>query len=120
VAAPSLNERQFSPIKAVEGGEADERTVFCYTEYPDGMLWGVFTGGAVRRGYLIGTRAGDTLNFRYVQLNGSGETASGHCVSTIVELPDGRLRLEETWAWESKPGQGTSVAEELPPDPPTP
>jgi hypothetical protein len=27
-------------------------------------------------------------------------------------LPDGRIRLSEVWAWESKRGSGTSVAEE--------
>jgi hypothetical protein len=27
-------------------------------------------------------------------------------------LPDGRLRLRETWAWESREGTGTSVLEE--------
>jgi hypothetical protein len=26
---------------------------------------------------------------------------------------DGRLRLHETWAWDSQPGSGTSVVEEV-------
>jgi hypothetical protein len=34
-------------------------------------------------------------------------------VSTVVELPDGRVRLEETWAWESRQGSGTSVVEQV-------
>lgn len=42
-----------------------------------------------------------------------GTTSSGHCVSTVVGLADGRVRLEERWEWESQEGSGTSVVEEL-------
>jgi len=28
-------------------------------------------------------------------------------------LADGRVRLNETWEWESRPGSGRSVAEEV-------
>jgi hypothetical protein len=42
-----------------------------------------------------------------------GETSNGRCSTTISTLPDGRLRLDEEWAWESKPGGGTSAAEEV-------
>jgi hypothetical protein len=28
-------------------------------------------------------------------------------------LADGRLRLDEVWEWESKPGSGTSAIEEI-------
>jgi len=44
----------------------------------------------------------------------AGETASGRCSSQIDQLPDGRLRLHETWTWESREGTGTSVVEEIP------
>jgi hypothetical protein len=39
-------------------------------------------------------------------------------VSTITTLPDGRLRMDETWQWESRPGSGTSAVEEVPDPPP--
>jgi hypothetical protein len=29
-------------------------------------------------------------------------------------LDDGRLRMHEQWTWDSKPGSGTSVVEEVP------
>ena len=53
------------------------------------------------------------LEFRYSQLNAAGETSSGRCRSTIAVLRDGRLRLDEVWAWESKAGDGTSAVEEI-------
>jgi hypothetical protein len=48
-----------------------------------------------------------------VQLKQDGTTSSGHCLSTVVDLADGRVRLDERWAWESQEGSGTSVVEEL-------
>ena len=32
---------------------------------------------------------------------------------SLHALPDGRLRLAEEWAWESKPGAGTSASVEI-------
>ena len=67
----------------------------------------------VERGFLVGTRAVDRLDFRYAQLRADGTTATGHCVSVISRLADGRLRLDETWEWESASGSGTSSVVEI-------
>lgn len=111
--APSLDGRRFAAVANV-GGEIGADTVFEYRER-DGEIWATYHGGAVRRGFLVGTRTHDTLDIRYVQLNTSGETSSGHCRTTIGTLRDGRLRLDENWQWESRAGGGTSVVEELTP-----
>ncbi|MEJ3747619.1 hypothetical protein WEI85_30555 [Actinomycetes bacterium KLBMP 9797] len=111
MAAPSLDGRRFAAVDNV-GGEVSADTVFEYREQ-DGEVWGTYSGGAVRHGYLVGTRAGDRLDIRYVQLNRDGETSTGHCVTEIEVLADGRLRLDERWEWESRTGVGTSVVEEL-------
>jgi hypothetical protein len=94
-----------------EQAEASAATVFEYHEDGD-VVWARYQGGAVRLGFLVGTRAGDPLDFRDSQLNEGGETSNGHCSTTISVLPDGRLRLSEHWTWESKPGSGTIAAEE--------
>lgn len=112
---PSLDGLVFSPTGRAEHGEVDAATSFAYREQ-DGRVWASYQGGDIVHGHLVGTRAGDTLEFRYVQLNRAGETSSGHCVSTLSRLTDGRLRLDESWRWESRPGAGTSTVEEvLPP-----
>lgn len=109
---PSLDGRVFRVSEMGEAGEASTATVFEYHE-GDGIVWARYHGGAVRLGFLVGTRDGDRLEFRYSQLNESGETSNGRCSTTVSILPDGRLRLAETWAWESKPGAGTSAVEEV-------
>lgn len=93
-------------------GQVGTRTRFTYHER-DGRIWAEYEGGDVVRGHLVGTRDADTLDFRYVQLKRDGTTSSGHCVSTVTDLADGRVRLDERWEWESQRGSGTSVVEEL-------
>ncbi|MEU2389576.1 hypothetical protein [Streptomyces sp. NPDC007369] len=110
--ARSLDGLVFVPVADQAPGQVGRQTRFAYHEQ-DGRVWAEYAGGDVVRGYLVGTRAGeDTIDFRYVQLRPDGTTASGHCTSRVTELPDGRLRLDETWTWESQEGSGTSVVEE--------
>lgn len=112
MSAPSLDGRRFASPAQVEGGDVGADTVFEYTQ--DGaVVWARYAGGAVRLGFLVGTRTGDTLDLRYSHVDRHGATANGHCRSAIVVLDDGRLRLDETWEWESRPGSGTSTLEEL-------
>lgn len=115
MSAASLDGRRFTAVEN-EAGEADAATVFRYHEDPLGV-WAEYAGGQVVRGYLVGTRREDRLGFRYVHQNARGETATGRGAARIEELADGRLRLHETWAWESRPGHGTSVVEEMPAHP---
>ena len=96
----------------VSGGDVGAETVFEYAE-EDGIVHARYAGGAVRLGFLVGTRSGDTLRFRYAQVRADGTTATGRCESRIEPLADGRVRLHETWAWESRDGSGTSVVEEV-------
>ncbi|MGW0208530.1 hypothetical protein ACWDZ8_22905 [Streptomyces sp. NPDC003233] len=108
----SLDGLILAPVADQAPGQVGTRTRFAYHE-EDGAIWAEYAGGDVVRGHLVGTREGDRLDFRYVQLKTDGTTSAGHCVSTVVELPDGRVRLEETWEWESQAGAGTSVVEEV-------
>ncbi|MET9519842.1 hypothetical protein [Streptomyces sp. NPDC002994] len=114
--ARSLDGLVLSPVADQAPGQVGTQTRFTYHQQ-DGRIWADYAGGDVVQGHLVGTREGDALDFRYVQLKQDGTTSSGHCTSTVVALPDGRLRLEETWAWESQEGSGTSVVEELPSPP---
>ncbi|MEV7423693.1 MULTISPECIES: hypothetical protein [unclassified Streptomyces] len=111
--ARSLDGLVLSPVADQAPGQVGTGTRFVYHE-ENGHIWADYAGGDVVRGHLVGTREGDRLDFRYVQLKRDGATSSGHCVSTVSERPDGRVSLAETWEWESQEGSGTSVVEELP------
>jgi hypothetical protein len=51
---------------------------------------------------------------RYQHVNARGELMTGQCRSTPEVLPDGRLRLRESWQWTSGDGtSGESVVEEI-------
>ncbi|MEU3279284.1 hypothetical protein [Streptomyces antibioticus] len=108
----SLDGLVLAPVADQAPGQVGTRTRFTYHEV-EGVVWADYAGGDVVRGHLVGTRRGDRLDFRYVQLKRDGTTSSGHCVSTVGELPDGRVRLTETWEWESQEGSGTSVVEQV-------
>ncbi|MDQ1039208.1 hypothetical protein QFZ75_005624 [Streptomyces sp. V3I8] len=110
--ARSLDGLVLAPVADQAPGQVGTRTRFAYHE-EDGRIWADYAGGDVVRGHLVGTREGDRLDFRYVQLKTDGTTSSGHCVSLVAETPDGRVRLAETWEWESQEGSGTSVVEEV-------
>jgi hypothetical protein len=107
-----LDGRRFAAVRTDRGGQVDGDTVFHYRQRDD-LVEATYAGGRIRRGTLIGTRAGDELDFRYVHLDVDGATASGRCHTRVEVLPDGRVRLHETWTWESRPGEGRSVLEEL-------
>ncbi|MFI8004448.1 hypothetical protein [Streptomyces sp. NPDC086010] len=109
--ARSLDGLVLSPVADQAPGQVGTGTRFAYREL-DGRIRADYAGGGIVHGHLVGTREGDVLDFRYVQLTQDGATASGHCVSTVTDLPDGRVRLDEEWEWESREGSGTSVVEE--------
>ncbi|MEV4311279.1 hypothetical protein [Actinocrispum sp. NPDC049592] len=111
MALRSLDGLRFRAAEHTEGGEVEPATIFTYHEQ-DGEIWAEYAGGRIKRGYLVGTRDQDRLEFRYAQLNVRGETSTGHCVSTVEEF-GGRIRLVERWQWESRIGSGTSVVEEI-------
>jgi len=113
VPSPSLDGRIFADVTTAHAGDVGADTRFEYHEAADGTVWARYAGGTVGLGFLVGTRVEDRLDFRYSHVTTDGATASGHCQSTIEVLDDGRLRLHETWEWESRDGSGASTVEEV-------
>jgi hypothetical protein len=111
-ASVSLQGRTFAAVSNAATGQVGSATRFRYHQNGE-VVWAEYDGGEIVRGYLVGTREGDRLQFRYVHLGADGATASGVCDSRIVVLEDGRIRFEESWEWESRPEKGTSVVEEV-------
>jgi hypothetical protein len=102
----------FAGVTNSADGDVGAATRFTYHEDGD-VIWAEYAGGGVVRGYLVGTRDAATLAFRYVHLDATGRTATGRCTSRIAVTAGERVRLHEEWAWESRPGAGSSVVEEV-------
>jgi hypothetical protein len=73
-----------------------------------------YAGGRVARGRLAGRWVDHTLRFRYVQREDGPAIHAGHSICDVEQLPDGRLRVIEHFAWSTRTGSGINVFEELP------
>ena len=73
-----------------------------------------YAGGSVRRGWLVGRWTDNILRFRYAQCEDGRAIHAGHSVCDLQQLPDGRVRVIEHFAWSTRPGSGTNVFDELP------
>jgi tRNA(Arg) A34 adenosine deaminase TadA len=110
-----MDGRLFESVANSADGEVGSDTRFRFAQ--DGeVISARYAGGAVRLGFLVGTIEDEVLEFRYAHLNSEYETASGRSTDRIEVLEDGRLRLHESWRWDSKEGAGESVLEEVHPD----
>ena len=110
----SYHHRRFRPILNAPAGDVSRDTLFHYHQRGD-VVWATYAGGAVRFGTLIATvDVTGRLDMRYQQVATDGSIKAGRCTSTPEVLPDGRLRLHESWNWtEGGEGSGTSVIEEM-------
>lgn len=108
------NNKTFRPVSNTENGETSEETVFVYKQTGN-ILTSEYSGGKIISGHLIGLvdEAGN-IDMRYQQVNDKGEIMTGVCRSRPEILPDGRLRLYESWQWTSGDlSKGESVIEEI-------
>ena len=78
-------------------------------------LLGRYSGGAIRRGCLVGRMSGGSLVFRYAQVEASGQVHAGRSVCEIFRTTSGRLRVVERFVWTTREGRGTNVFDEFPP-----
>jgi len=76
-----------------------------------------YSGGNIQRGCLVGKIINETLEWHYLQYEQSGELHSGRSTCEIIEGIDGKVRVIEHFQWQTRPGSGTNVFDELPPEP---
>ena len=95
----NLNNRIFKALQNSDNGEVGDTTRFYYYQ-EDKMIWADYSGGEIIKGHLVGKQLENgTLDFAYHHINKSGEMKIGKCLSEIIELEDGRLKLIEKWQW---------------------
>ncbi|MBC7775465.1 MAG: n-acetylglutamate synthase [Phycisphaerae bacterium] len=105
--------KNFRSIANSPNGEVSGDTLFHY-EQTGKIVTASYSGGGIVQGHLIALADEQgCLAMRYHHVNVQGELQTGTCQSVPEILPDGRIRLHETWRWTSGDGSsGSSMVEE--------
>ncbi len=106
--------KSFRPVQNSENGETSAETVFHYVQKGN-ILTSEYSGGNIKTGHLIGlVDENGAIEMRYHQVNTSDELMTGICRSVPEILPNGKIRLLETWQWTSGDFlEGNSILEEI-------
>jgi hypothetical protein len=106
--------KSFRPIQNSENGETSAETIFYYRQERN-ILTSEYSGGKIKKGHLIGlVDEQGQIDMRYHQVNSNNELMTGTCQSVPEILPNGKIRLHETWQWTSGDlSEGNSVLEEI-------
>lgn len=114
VSYSNLNNRVFKSVSNTKNGEVSSETIFNYFQKRN-YIWASYSGGEINKGFLIGKFISeDQIYFTYQHINEKEEIRCGECRSTLEYLPDGRLRLNESWQWlDFDKTYGSSVVEEV-------
>ena len=108
----TLDDTSFCVAATAQDGVVDASTRLHFAQRGQRVL-GRYCGGAIRRGYLVGTLVGDSLRFRYAQTEADGHVHGGRSACDLEVLPDGRLRVHEHFVWETRSGNGTNILEQV-------
>ncbi|MEM9329351.1 MAG: n-acetylglutamate synthase [Bacteroidota bacterium] len=108
------NGKRFRPVSSSDNGETSAETIFHYRQ-DQRILTAAYSGGEVVSGHLIGVVDEDgNIDMRYHQVNKKGELMTGRCQSTPELMPNGKIRLLESWEWTSGDrSKGSSILEEI-------
>ena len=110
----NYDNKTFKTISTSPNGDSDDETIFEYQQEGD-IVSATYSGGNIMFGHLLAIANKDGhLNMRYHHLNNNGELMTGICYSTPELMPDGKIRLHESWRWTSgDESEGESVIEEV-------
>ncbi|HAQ70898.1 MAG TPA: n-acetylglutamate synthase [Flavobacteriales bacterium] len=110
----NYHNKTFRPVQTTSNSETTEDTIFEYKQEGN-ILTAEYSGGQILKGHLIGLvdELGN-IEMRYHQINTKGELMTGKCWSKPEVLPNGKLRLHQTWEWTSgDKSKGSSILEEM-------
>lgn len=107
-----LNGRILRVAATAPGGVVSSETRL-HLQQRGSRVLGRYAGGTIGRGYLVGRVTGSRLSFRYAQREADGHIHGGHSSCDLHLLPDGRLRLTEHFTWETRPGTGMNLFDEI-------
>jgi len=110
----SYNGKEFRSVSNSQSGEVSDETTFYYQQ-KGAVISARYQGGAIREGNILGkVEADGTIQMSYQHWNKDNEFRAGICTSTPEKLPNGKIRLHESWEWTNGiHGSGESIIEEI-------
>jgi len=111
---PSYHGKAFRSIHNSQSGEVSNETTFSYQQ-KGAVISARYEGGNIREGNILGRVESDgTIQMSYQHWNMENEFRAGICTSTPERLPNGKIRLYESWEWTNgMEGRGESIIEEV-------
>jgi len=110
----SYHGKEFRSISNSQTGEVSNETTFYYQQ-KGAVISARYEGGNIREGNILGKVNSDgTIQMSYQHWNKDNEFRAGICTSTPERLPNGKIRLHESWEWTNGiDGCGKSIIEEI-------
>ncbi|MBX7174904.1 MAG: hypothetical protein K1X72_28265 [Pyrinomonadaceae bacterium] len=110
----NYHNKRFRPVYTSTNSEVSAETIFHYQQEGN-ILKCEYSGGNIKKGLLIGlVDETGNIEMRYSQISINNEFMTGICFSTPEILPNGKIRLNESWQWTSGDcSKGNSIIEEL-------
>ena len=99
-------------VETDENGVIGVDTIFKFKQRGESVS-AEYAGGKIRQGYLVGINSGPTLVFRYCQLETDGTLNGGESKCRLEMGDNGLVRIVEKFEWESRPGDGKNIIQEL-------
>ena len=103
---------RMNAITTAPGGFVNASTIFEFHERGS-EVWAEYSGGRIARGFLVGTRDGKSLSFRYCQRQTDG-VLDGGASTCEIRRRDALVRIVERFTWASREGSGENILQELP------
>ncbi len=109
----SLHNIKMTVIKTASKGVVNKHTIFSFSQ-TDNIVTAEYSGGRVRKGYLVGTISRNKLKFSYCQLHRDGKLDNGVSSCELSLNENGKIILTEHFEWKTRPGEtGTNVFEQI-------
>jgi hypothetical protein len=110
----NYNDKVFRAISNSDNGETSSETIFKYFQEGN-ILTATYAGGVIAKGNIIGkVDENGNIEMRYQHININGEIQTGKCTSIPEVMPNGKIRLHESWQWTSGDmSSGKSIIEEI-------
>ena len=100
-------------IQTAANGVVNKDTIFHFTQTGD-MVYAEYTGGRIRKGFLVGQNRNNKLDFTYCQLQTDGVMDSGASSCELMRGEDGKIKLVEHFEWKNRPGEkGVNIFSEI-------